>query len=152
MNTSIPSSTHADSQHMQAAMYLAVMLAALVLFASSAIAQQTSNPAVFTITPPVTPPTVTSQPANATVIAGQTATFTVVASGTAPLSYQWKRDGVAVTGNPTATTATLVLNQSTTAMSGRSSVIALSRDGPLSTAATTSISWACRMRTMSLPK
>lgn len=35
MNTSIPSSTHADSQHMQAAMYLAVMLAALVLGANA---------------------------------------------------------------------------------------------------------------------
>jgi hypothetical protein len=34
-------------------------------------------------------PTITTQPANATVKLGEKATFTVVASGTAPLQYQW---------------------------------------------------------------
>ncbi len=35
-------------------------------------------------------PSITTQPANATVTAGQTATFGVTASGTAPLTYQWR--------------------------------------------------------------
>jgi Immunoglobulin domain len=37
---------------------------------------------------------VTSQPANQTGTVGQSATFTVTASGTAPLSYQWQKNGV----------------------------------------------------------
>src|SRR5229473_2748645 len=38
-------------------------------------------------------PTITTQPASQTVTAGQTATFSVVAAGTAPLSYQWQKNG-----------------------------------------------------------
>src|SRR5205807_8039521 len=43
-------------------------------------------------------PSITTQPANQTVTAGQTAMFTVVAAGTPPLSYQWKKDGTAISG------------------------------------------------------
>src|SRR5260370_15348 len=43
-------------------------------------------------------PSITTQPASQTVTAGQTATFTVVATGTAPLSYQWKKNGTAISG------------------------------------------------------
>src|SRR5207302_558524 len=43
-------------------------------------------------------PSITTQPANQTVTAGQTATFTVVAAGTPPLSYQWKKNGTAISG------------------------------------------------------
>ncbi len=52
-------------------------------------------------TPPVvTPvaPTITLQPASATILVGATNTFTVAATGTAPLAYQWQRNGVAITG------------------------------------------------------
>jgi hypothetical protein len=52
----------------------------------------------FTASTTATGPTITTQPANQTVTAGQTATFTVVASGTAPLSYQWQKNGVAIPG------------------------------------------------------
>jgi hypothetical protein len=44
------------------------------------------------------PPTITQQPANLSVTAGQPASFTVAATGTAPLAYQWQRDGVDITG------------------------------------------------------
>jgi PQQ enzyme repeat len=55
-------------------------------------------------TPPAitTAPAITAQPANASVVIGNPATFTVVASGTAPLSYQWEKNGMAVTGATTA--------------------------------------------------
>src|SRR5262249_51787931 len=43
-------------------------------------------------------PTITSQPVGQTVQLGQTATFTVAAAGTAPLSYQWEKNGAAVAG------------------------------------------------------
>lgn len=42
------------------------------------------------------PPTITSQPANQSVLFGTTATFTVVASGDSPLAYQWQRNGLDV--------------------------------------------------------
>jgi len=45
-----------------------------------------------------TPPVVTAQPANQTVTLGQKASFSVAASGTAPLSYQWERNGVSIAG------------------------------------------------------
>src|SRR5438045_3622590 len=45
-----------------------------------------------------TAPSVTSQPGSQSVTAGQTATFSVSATGTAPLNYQWKKNGVAVNG------------------------------------------------------
>jgi hypothetical protein len=48
--------------------------------------------------PPAMAPSITTQPANQTVNAGQTATFSVTATGTAPLSYQWQKGGVAISG------------------------------------------------------
>ena len=45
-----------------------------------------------------TAPTITTQPQNQTVTVGSTATFSVVASGTAPLSYQWSKNGTAISG------------------------------------------------------
>ncbi|MGA8233225.1 MAG: hypothetical protein WB795_17260 [Candidatus Acidiferrales bacterium] len=58
-----------------------------------------------------TAPTITTQPANASVTVGATATFSVVATGTAPLSYQWSRGGTAINGATSAsyTTAATVI-------------------------------------------
>ncbi|HUQ11966.1 MAG TPA: PQQ-dependent sugar dehydrogenase [Steroidobacteraceae bacterium] len=46
----------------------------------------------------VTAPTISSQPASTTVAAGQVATFSVTASGSAPLQYQWQRNGANIAG------------------------------------------------------
>ena len=51
-------------------------------------------------------PTITQQPASVSVTAGQAAVFSVSASGTAPLAYQWRRNGVDIVG-ATATTYTI---------------------------------------------
>ena len=51
-------------------------------------------------------PLITTQPADRSVAAGKSATFTVVASGTAPLSYQWHRNGVAISGATSASFTT----------------------------------------------
>jgi hypothetical protein len=57
--------------------------------------------------PPMdTTPSITTQPANQTVNVGQTATFSVTANGTAPLSYQWQKGGVAVSGATSASYTT----------------------------------------------
>lgn len=58
----------------------------------------TSGAAILTVTATPTAPTITTSPANAAVSIGQTATFTVVAAGTAPFTYQWRRDGVDIPG------------------------------------------------------
>jgi hypothetical protein len=53
-------------------------------------------------------PTITTQPANQTVTAGQTASFAVVAAGTAPLSYQWQKNGANIAGAASASYTTPV--------------------------------------------
>ena len=58
----------------------------------------TSAAATLTVNPAPVAPTITTQPVNQTVTAGQTATFTVVAAGTAPLAYQWQKNGVSISG------------------------------------------------------
>ena len=63
---------------------------------------------------PPTPPTVTTQPTSQTVIAGNSATFSAAASGTAPLTYQWRKNGSPISGNASAATATLTLAGVTT--------------------------------------
>lgn len=52
------------------------------------------------------PPAIITSPADATVTAGSNVSFTVTASGTAPLSYQWFKNNVKISG---ATSATLTL-------------------------------------------
>ena len=61
------------------------------------------------------PPEIAGQPKSANVIAGSEVTLRVVATGTSPLSYQWKRNGVNI---PDGTTDTLVLRQITAAQAG----------------------------------
>ncbi len=55
----------------------------------------TSAPATLTVN---TPPIITQNPVDQTVTVGQTATFTVVATGTAPLTYQWYKNGALIPG------------------------------------------------------
>ncbi|MEK6283181.1 MAG: immunoglobulin domain-containing protein, partial [Acidobacteriota bacterium] len=60
----------------------------------------TSNEATLTVN---APPTITTQPSNQSAAEGQPATFSVVASGTAPLSYQWQRNSVDISGANSST-------------------------------------------------
>ncbi len=52
------------------------------------------------------PPSITSQPSSQSVILGKSASFTVVATGTSPLSYQWERNGTAISGATSSTYTT----------------------------------------------
>jgi hypothetical protein len=63
----------------------------------------TSGPATLTVN---TAPTITTQPASQTITVGQTATFSVVATGTAPLTYQWYKNGAAIGGATSSTYTT----------------------------------------------
>lgn len=59
-----------------------------------------------TSTPAGSPITITAQPASVTTTTGGDAVFTITASATAALSYQWLRDGAAISG---ATASSLVV-------------------------------------------
>jgi hypothetical protein len=71
----------------------------------------TSTPATLTV---ITAPIIVTPPANQTVSAGQTASFTVVATGTAPITYQWFKNGTAIGGATSSsyTTPTTVAGDS----------------------------------------
>jgi hypothetical protein len=56
--------------------------------------------------PAPTTPSITSQPRSVTINVGQTATFSVVAAGAGMLSYQWQRNGVAISGATSASYST----------------------------------------------
>jgi hypothetical protein len=73
---------------------------------SNSAGNATSNAAVLTVTSATVAPAITTQPASQAVIAGKTASFTVAASGTAPLMYQWSKNGTPIGGanSPTYTT------------------------------------------------
>jgi outer membrane protein assembly factor BamB len=62
----------------------------------------TSRAARLSVTAGASPPTITTQPADQSIHAGQTATFSVLATGSAPLSYQWRRNGTAIPGATSA--------------------------------------------------
>ena len=65
---------------------------------TSLVGSVTSNSATLTVTAAPVAPSITTQPSSRTVTAGQTATFSVTASGTSPLSYQWRKNGVSIGG------------------------------------------------------
>ena len=68
---------------------------------------------VDTLSTSCTAPAITGQPSNQTVCSGGSASFSVTASGTAPLSYQWRKGTTNLTegGNISgSTTATLTIN------------------------------------------
>jgi hypothetical protein len=90
---------------------------------SNSAGNVTSNPATLTVTAAAMAPSITTQPANQTVIASQTATFLVVASGTAPLNYQWRKNGTAISG---ATSSTYTTPVTTTSDSGSQFSVAVS--------------------------
>ena len=62
---------------------------------TNAVGSATSAAATLTV---LAPPAITSQPANTTVTQGNTTTFTVTASGTAPLNFQWLKNGAPISG------------------------------------------------------
>ena len=79
-------------------------------------------------------PTVTTQPVAQTLAAGAGATFAVVAAGTAPLAYQWTKDGQTVAG---ASGATLRLANLQSADAGTYRVVVSNTAGTVTSAGAT---------------
>ncbi len=80
----------------------------------------TSTAATLNVLPALAAPTITTQPASATVVQGQTATFTVAAAGNPTPTYQWYYSGAAIPG---ATGTTLTLGNAQFAIAGNYTVI-----------------------------
>ena len=94
--------------------------AAFTVAVSDSAGTVTSSAAMLTVlAAPVSAvaPSITSQPSSQTVTAGKTASFTVAATGTAPLTYQWAKNGSAISG---ATSATYTTGATTTSDNGAS--------------------------------
>ncbi|ADO69563.1 discoidin domain-containing protein [Stigmatella aurantiaca] len=93
-------------------------IALLSQFTSGTVTVTATSPglaagsATFTIQPvpsfqpPATAPTIILQPASTAVTSGQPATFTVTATGTAPMTFQWSRNGTAIAGATAASYTT----------------------------------------------
>jgi glucose/arabinose dehydrogenase len=86
-----------------------------------------------------TPPSITQQPANQSVLVGQNATFTVGATGTAPLTYQWQRDGADI-GGATSSSFTLMSAQLTDSGAAFRCVVSNAQGSATSNAATLTVS------------
>ena len=87
---------------------------------SNSVGKVTSSSATLTVN---SAPSITSQPISKTIIAGQTATFAVTAKGAAPLSYQWRKNGTAISG---ATSASYTTPAETTADNGAQFTVVVS--------------------------
>lgn len=71
--------------------------------ASNGSGSATSVNAILTVSQP---PVITAQPQNATVNVGQSAVFSVSATGSAPIAYQWRKNGVNISGANSSTYST----------------------------------------------
>ncbi len=63
---------------------------------TNSVGSVTSETAVLTVRP--IPVNITAQPVSVTVADGASATFTIAATGSAPISYQWTRNGSVIPG------------------------------------------------------
>ncbi|HXC32594.1 MAG TPA: choice-of-anchor D domain-containing protein [Verrucomicrobiae bacterium] len=101
----------------------------------------TSNPAVLTVTSTTVAPSIATQPASQSVIAGNTASFSVAATGTAPLSYQWSKSGTPI---PNATSSSYTTPAETTTDNNAKFTVAVSNSAGSATsnAATLSVTAA----------
>lgn len=73
---------------------------------SNSAGSVTSDVATLKVNATAMAPSITTQPTSRTVTAGQTATFSVTSSGTAPLNYQWRKNGAGISGATSASYST----------------------------------------------
>ncbi len=87
-----------------------------------------SNPAVLAV---VIPPVITIEPSAGQVAVGSALTMSVTATGTAPLTYQWKKDGTNVPGG---TSASLSFSSAAVSHSGTYTVVVANSAGTATSA------------------
>ncbi|MBC7365965.1 MAG: DNA/RNA non-specific endonuclease, partial [Undibacterium sp.] len=133
----IPASTNASASTatLTLARAQAADAASYDVVVTNSVGSVTSAAALLAVTPAA--PSIATAPAAQTVTPGGTATLSVVASGSGPFTYQWRKTGVAITGNASATTATLTLPVATVADSGSYEVVITNSLGTTTSAAIT---------------
>ena len=80
----------------------------------------------------ISAPTIAASPIGGTIARGQNGNFSVTAAGTGPFSYQWRKDGVAISG---ATSSTLVVAGAQSVAAGGYSVTVTNLVGSVTSAA-----------------
>ncbi|MFA5263491.1 MAG: immunoglobulin domain-containing protein [Opitutaceae bacterium] len=112
------------------------------------VTPQGGSPISLTGTSSLVAPTIITQPAARTVSAGQSVSLTVQASGTAPLSYQWYKNGNAIN---VATGVTLYMSSVTASEVGSYSVVVTNSAGSLeSSAAMVAIGTSSRLSALAV--
>ncbi|QYM77876.1 immunoglobulin domain-containing protein [Horticoccus luteus] len=79
----------------------------------------------------LTPPTIATQPQSRASVEGSEVTFTVAVSGSGPFTYQWRRNGVALSG---ATSASLTLTNLASTDAGTYNVVVTGAGGTVPSA------------------
>ena len=83
----------------------------------------------------VLPPWITAQPASLTATVEDTVSFTVAGDGTGPLAYAWRKNGVPIVANASASTPTLTLPDIVTADAGSYDCVVSNAAGSATSAA-----------------
>jgi len=97
-----------------------------VVVVSNSVGSVTSAPAVLTVVVPAQLPAILSQPASQSVAQGQSATFAVTASSSLTLGYQWRLNGVNLTGK---NSTNLIVNPVSTNNAGNYVVVVTNVSG-----------------------
>ena len=84
----------------------------------------------------VAPPSIISQPMDIAVLTGTQTSFSVTAAGTEPLTYEWRKDGLALQ-IPSADSDTLVLQSASADDSGEYTVVVSNEAGEVTSAPAT---------------
>ncbi len=101
---------------------------------TNSLGSATSSAATLTVNAGAVAPTITVQPANQSISAGSGTSFSVTATGTAPLSYQWRKNGTNITG---ATSATYTIASAALGDAGSYSVVVTNSAGSATSNAAT---------------
>ena len=101
---------------------------------SNSAGSVTSSAATLTVTSATGAPTITTQPTSQSLAVGASATFTVVATGSSTLSYQWRKDGTAVSG---ATSASYAISTVASSDAGSYDVVVTNSIGSVTSSAAT---------------
>jgi hypothetical protein len=94
----------------------------------------TSTVATLALVTPAVAPVITAFPISQSLPGGQALTLTAVASGTSPLSFQWRKDGVALAG---ATGSTYAIASMQTFHAGSYTVVVSNTAGSVTSSAAT---------------
>ena len=88
----------------------------------------------FLATVACTGPSITTQPSSATKNVGESVTFSVAANGTAPLAYQWRKNGIDISG---ATSSSYTISSVATGDAGSYDVVVTNGCGSATSSAAT---------------